>query len=396
MNALKRNHKINNKTNCFIAILLLFLTLQHPTTAEKKYIFKKGSRQAVEVDANDSRQSKTYRKTGRVIKRGMTRRPYRARVKTPSPTKSKRSTYSTSSRANQKKSYHYTDHVTVDKLNRTFYVFVPSSYSNSRSTPVLLVFHGLGMSAVNMTAITGFNGVASRNNFIVVYCQSVSKRWNDGMNNTKGVNDVKYVQAVLKKLSTRLNISQRRIYACGLSNGGYFCQLLASAMPDRIAGIAVVGSTVMRQALSKSGKPIPCLFFFGSEDPLINWSDGGKRDLGKYGKKLGFESIDPNFYKLARYGGWMSVEDLVSYWVSRNRCSNSPRTTMLPDKVKDDGMRVQLKSYGSAGNAVHVYKIIGGTHSWPGALLLPGVKAKSCQDISASEVIWDFFKRYAR
>ena len=321
------------------------------------------------------------------------------RIKT-DPRQSLKTPLPSGTKQKESRSYHYTDHVTVDNLKRSYYVFVPASYSRSQSTPVLLVFHGLKMSAASMTAVTGFNGVASRNNFIVVYCEAVNGKWNDGMNNASGVDDIKYVKSVLQSLSRKLNINQRRIYACGLSNGGYFCQMLASKMPDTIAGIAVVASTVMSQALTDAGssKAIPAVFFFGSEDPLLNWNDGKDRNLGKYAQKLGLDknSVDPNFFSLARYGGWMSVNDLVSYWVTRNRSPGSPYSTLLPDKNRDDGMRVKLDAYGSGNSSVHVYTIIGGTHSWPGALLLPGVKARSCQDISASEIIWEFFKRNGR
>lgn len=67
----------------------------------------------------------------------------------------------------------------------------------------------------------------------------------------------------------------------------------------------------------------------------------------------------------------------------------------MPDTNREDGMRVRRIEYGSRGNAVTVYKIEGGMHSWPGALTLPGSKIKSCQDINAGELIWKFFRLYA-
>ena len=170
-------------------------------------------------------------------------------------------------------------------------------------------------------------------------------------------------------------------------------------MPDQIAGVASVASTAMRQGLSDTGRrssrAIPAVFFLGTEDPLVNWADGKKRDLGRYGDKLGVSGIDPGFYAMARYGGWMSAEDVIKYWTARNGCTSNPRVSLMPDRDRSDGMRVERIEYGSRGNAVTVYKIIGGFHSWPGALPVPGSKVRSCQDIAAGELIWKFFREKA-
>ena len=385
-------------TSLFFLLFLFSFLHQTSAIAEKKYIFRPGSRQAIEIDT-DSAEYREYLRRQQMNTGARYRRMQRRQAS--SQAVPQRQTSSTNSKSRQKKkSYHYKQRVNVDGLNREVMVFVPASYSASQACPVLLVFHGLGMSASSMIGITGFNGMANKKGFVVIYCQSVGRKWNDGINNAKGVDDIKYVQAALKTVRERVNIDSRQIYACGLSNGGYFCQMLASALPDTIKGIAVVGSTVMSQGLSSpdSSKPVPAVFFFGSEDPLLNWGDDKVRGLGKnYGDKLGKNSIDPSFYKIARLGGWMSVGDTINYWVARNKCSNSPQTRMLPDLDRTDGMTVRLQAYGSRGNAVHVYTILGGEHSWPGALILPGTtKHRSCQDINSSEVIWDFFERYAR
>lgn len=358
--------------------------------AEKRYVFREGSRQAVEVDV-DAARSRPQASSRVYYRRPATKAVSSAGGGT---TPSARA----GSRADTtKRSYHYTDTVDVDGLNRKFYVFVPDTYSPSSAAPVMLVFHGLRMSAESMPAITGFNGIARRNNFVVVYCQSLGSKWNDGMNNSKGVDDVKYVEAVLKKLAQRVNMDNRHIFAVGLSNGGYFVQLLASRLDNRIAGIAVVASTAMSQALSDPGsaRAVPAVFFLGTEDALVNWSDGKNRSLGRYADKVGLEGIDPNFYKLARYGGWMSADDMIAYWTKRNRSTGSGQESLMPDTNREDGMRVRRIEYGSRGNAVTVYKIEGGMHSWPGALTLPGSKIKSCQDINAGELIWKFFRLYA-
>ncbi len=77
------------------------------------------------------------------------------------------------------------------------------------------------------------------------------------------MDDVGYVCKVIDKVANTVSIDKRRVYACGISNGGYFSQMLACAIPERIAAIGVVGSTIMQQAANgcHSNKPMPVMFF---------------------------------------------------------------------------------------------------------------------------------------
>ncbi|MCA9818931.1 MAG: hypothetical protein KC652_27765, partial [Cyanobacteria bacterium HKST-UBA01] len=115
--------------------------------AEKRYVFREGSRQAVEVDV-DAARSRPQASSRVYYRRPATKAVSSAGGGT---TPSARA----GSRADTaKRSYHYTDTVDVDGLNRKFYVFVPDTYSPSSAAPVMLVFHGLRMSAESMPAIT--------------------------------------------------------------------------------------------------------------------------------------------------------------------------------------------------------------------------------------------------
>lgn len=218
-------------------------------------------------------------------------------------------------------------------------------------------------------------------------------RWNE----SRAVDDVAYVQAVLTRLGTICNIDSRRVYAVGLSNGGFFCQLLACSLPSKIAAIAVVSATAMEQALQKSNgeRAIPCMFFLGTDDPLINWQDGKSKTLGKYAKRLGVSEIDPALLDIARYGGFYSAPDLIQFWTNHNKCQGSPSESYEPDKDPQDGMRVKKSVWGHRGNAVILYTIEGGGHTWPGCIFL-SKNQKCCQDIDTSEIIWKFFQGESR
>ncbi len=379
------------------SVLALFFVISGlSVSSQTKYIFKPGSRQAIAVPANQAtnpsgyqytKQGYSYSRTGGMsVRQGMSVGPAPNMVSQPTR---QQSVSKTSSRD-------FTDYVEVQGIKRSFTYHIPTTYNRSRATPVMLVFAGLKMHGTDMIGATGMNGVSNRNDFIVVYGEPVGGEWNDGMKN-RTVDDVGYVQAVLAKLAKTCNIDSHRVYAAGLSNGGFFCQLLACSIPNQIAAIAVVSSTGMEQALNKSSgdKAIPCVFFLGTEDPLINWGDGKGKSLGKYAKRLGLSEIDPALMELARYGGFYAVPDLMNFWTNHNHCQGSPSESYEPDKDPHDGMRVKKSVWGRRGNAVVLYTIEGGGHTWPGCIFL-SKNQKCCQDIDTSEIIWQFFRGESR
>lgn len=312
------------------------------------------------------------------------------------------STNSASSATQKGHTYHYVDQVNVDGITRQFQVHVPPGYDRSRSIPVVLIFHGLQMNSTMMMGMTGFNPVADRNNFVAVYGDGVNNRWYDGRTSSQsGADDIAYVRALLDKLAKTINVDQRRVYACGISNGGFFTQVLACSMPERIAAAGVVASAMMdgTQNLTQSSKPVPIAFFLGSDDPLLPWADGRTKDIGKLGEALGIGAIGSIDGSLARYGGLLSVPETINFWIGHNHAPATPQVSQEPDRDSRDGCRVKRETYGSSSNQVVLYTIEGGGHTWPGCpnlKAISGLSGNICQDIDASAALWDFFKVHSR
>jgi polyhydroxybutyrate depolymerase len=67
----------------------------------------------------------------------------------------------------------------------------------------------------------------------------------------------------------------------------------------------------------------------------------------------------------------------------------------LPDTA-DDETTVTRKSYrpGKEGAGVVLFVIEGGGHTWPGLEPPVGFIGKSTKDISANDLIWEFFQRH--
>ncbi len=309
----------------------------------------------------------------------------------------------TSSKTDRQKGYSYQDTVNVDGMNRTFQCHLPVGYKSLKNMPVVLVFHGLQLNGSLMMLISNFNPVSDRNGFVVVYGDGVGKAWDDGRG--RGIDDVAYVCKVLDKVASTVSVDKRRVYACGISNGGYFSQLLACAIPDKLAAIGVVGSTLTQQAASHchSSRSMPIMFFLGTNDPLIAWgsqsSGTAREELGELADMVGVSKIGGVESALARFGGLLPVPEVIDFWTTHNHCaSGNPYSTMEPDRDPKDGTRVRKESYGSSGSEVILYRIEGGGHTWPGGFpyASSGFAGRISQDINASETLWQFFKTHSR
>ncbi|CAN5541096.1 hypothetical protein BH11CYA1_BH11CYA1_15110 [soil metagenome] len=395
-------------TALLLAAFLLSVIISPPALCQTQYEWVPGSRQARAVPANQTRSSQQQLTPQQLYQQQMLyQQRYSQRAsQQPSQRASTQASQQTSSQRNQSgstaknKSYHFTDTVMVDGLQRHFQVHVPASYDRSKAMPVVLIFHGLQMNGTMMVGMTGFNPVSDHNNFIAVYGEGVNSRWSDGRTSS-GVDDVAYVVNLLDKLAKEVNIDRRRIYACGISNGGFFAQALACAIPDKIAAAGVVASTMMdrTQATMQGSKAVPIVFFLGTDDPLLPWADGRNKDIGKLGEALGLGALGSIDNGLARVGGLMNVPETIAFWTAHNNCSGSPQVTQEADRDPRDGTTVKRESYGSSSNQVLLYTIEGGGHTWPGCpnlSAISGLTGKICQDIDASTLMWEFFKTRSR
>lgn len=274
--------------------------------------------------------------------------------------------------------------ITVDGLNRTYLVRLPQNYSPDRSFPLVLAFHGGSGNARSMENLTGLTSLGERENFIVVYPEALDGFWSDRREprNLSGgqVNDVTFIDQLITTLQNTYNIDRARIYATGISNGGFMSQVLACDLSDRIAGIAPVASN-LPVSLSQdcpAKRPVPVMYILGTEDPIVPYDGGEVRGRGD------------------RRGQILSARESFNFWVRVNQINSTPRNVSFPDRV-NDGTRVELLSAKDNNHAVGLVTILGGGHTWAGGLqYLPvGIIGITSQEINASQTIWRFFSNYS-
>jgi polyhydroxybutyrate depolymerase len=268
----------------------------------------------------------------------------------------------------------------VGGRTRSYLLHVPPRLP-SGPRPLVLVFHG-GASNANATVrLTGLSDKADAEGFLVAYPSGTGRlplvlTWNAGAccgyAVDEHVDDVAFVLALLDDITTVTRIDQGAIFATGISNGGQMAYRLAAERPDRIAAIAPVAGS-LEVPLGYLPHPVSVLHFHGTDDDHLPFDGGrGRRSIAGV--------------------SFSSVAHTIGSWVAADHCRPTPDVTPLPDRV-DDGTTVERREYPRCqeGAAVVLYVIQGGGHTWPGRPALAGLLGVTTREISATDLMWDFF-----
>jgi polyhydroxybutyrate depolymerase len=270
---------------------------------------------------------------------------------------------------------------------REFHVHIPASYDGTKPVPLVIVLHGGGGVAEQVEKLTKFSGLADREGFIAAYPQGFNHQWNDGREAAQGragrmkIDDAGFMLKMIKEIKTRYRVNPNRIYACGISNGGFMAMRLACELSDSLAAVAVVCAG-MTPYLARNRRPasmISILIMNGTDDPLVPYN-GGYVSIGRL-----------------KRGQVLSTEDTVKFWRGYNGCMSAPFISGInPDTT--DGTEIEKYDYNCPATEVVLYKVLGGGHTWPcGMQYLPeGMIGKTSRDINATEAIWGFFKKHKK
>ena len=280
-----------------------------------------------------------------------------------------------------------TINITFDGVARNFIVYLPSGYNNSGKTPLIFAIHGGSGTPEGMINLANFKTIADRDKVVLVYPEGVQKNWNDGRPtapNQLGINDVGFFNQMCDYMINNYSVDAKKIYATGISNGGFMSTRLGCELSNRIAAIAVNAATIEATTIApncKPNRPVPALYIHGTTDPLVPFLGGQITAGGTAG------------------GTILSHFQAIDKWVTINGCNPTPTVTDLPD-IANDGTTIKQRVYsgGANGSEVVSYVVLNGGHTWPQGYqyLNEAIIGKTSQDMNACEVIWTFFKRFSR
>jgi polyhydroxybutyrate depolymerase len=264
---------------------------------------------------------------------------------------------------------------------RTYSLHVPAKARDH--LPLVIVLHGGFGDAQRTEQRYGFDELADREGFAVVYPDGLQHHWNDGRadNGATSVDDVAFIRALIDELVAHAGIDPARVFVTGMSNGGIMTYRLGCELADKIRAIAPVSGTLAASLAPTChpARPLPVLAIHGTDDPLVPYGGGtvGLKTMRARGEVIGAEAA-------------------VELFARGDGCTGAPTRTHVPDRDPSDGTTVDRIAYACpAGMTVELLAIAGGGHTWPGSTHAGRMGARfvgaTSRELSATERIWQFF-----
>ena len=248
--------------------------------------------------------------------------------------------------------------ITFAGIARTYVVFRPPSLDPKQPVPLVIAFHGYTVDAKWMEETTHFDALAENAGFVVVYPQGTGNSFNAGSccgNNTN--DDAGFTKALIDKLVGTAHIDTKRVFATGMSNGGFMVQRLGCELSDRITAVASVSGSLLVESCTPS-RAISVLEIHGTDDQTVPYQGGLIR---------GALPVPSN----------MSV---MKRWAGLDGCSATPA-------MSQSGITTTYTwTHCRDGSSVVLDAVAGGSHSWFGPEAMPGSP-------DATQVAWTFFSQ---
>jgi polyhydroxybutyrate depolymerase len=273
----------------------------------------------------------------------------------------------------------------VGGFKRTYRTYVPKALP--AGSPLVLVMHGSGQNGAQIRLETGygFERLADEKGFAVTYPDSLSFDWNDCSKigdfsvNGREVDDVAFLNALADKLITEINVDRSRIFATGVSAGGFMSIRMALEAPSTFRAVAAVAANVPAPENFKckpQGQGPSVMIMNGTKDPLVPFAGGEVNLLGL-------------FYK---GGNVLSSRASAQYFADRNQIAGKPVTN---EAVVADDIKVERMLWRNDANLeVELVAVHGGGHGLPQpGYRRPRLLGPSPMAPDGPAIIWEFFAR---
>ena len=176
---------------------------------------------------------------------------------------------------------------------------------------------------------------------------------------------------MLDQLTSKFSVDASRVYAVGLSEGGFMSLRLGCALGDRIAAIAAVGAAMPKTMICLPSRSVPLVMINGTADPVVRYGGGTEENL-----------------RLTT----LSVEDTAKAWAKINRCAEKPEHSTLP--TAKGGTEVKVQTYNGCQQDAQIvsYSLKGAGNTWPGGMQYEAEKqvGKTAEDFNANATMWSF------
>ncbi len=169
-------------------------------------------------------------------------------------------------------------------LPRTYQVHVPAGLDHPAG--LVLNLHGAGQTGAEQAAVTNYNAVADAHGFVVAYPDGIDLSWADGRGasvpDRQGVDDVGFLSALADRLVREYGIDPGRVFATGMSAGGFMATRLGCQRADLFAAIVPVAGSLGVAYPCAPTQPVSVMEIHGTADPVVPFTGGTMLGRGGY------------------------------------------------------------------------------------------------------------------
>ncbi len=286
-------------------------------------------------------------------------------------------------------------------------VHVPASYKPGTPVPVVVNIHGCAQTAELQQAGTQFDEIAQREGFIVVYPDFIDQdshplvcwRFYLPTEWTRGQGDAAGVVGLTRMVMERWSVDPERVYVMGGSSGAFLTSILGAAYPDLYAAMAnLAGGPYASTFLDAANPLIPALANPALQAQLAHLAMGPRARVVPLLEIHG--DADTTIYPVNGANAvqqWLMTNNLAASGARSGPFPLAPSETKAYDQGKDFPYEVDDYRDPEGCLVVRHIRIQGLQHLYPGGSDDPDLPAFiEPRAMSASEAVWDFFKRYRK
>ncbi|AKU99243.1 putative secreted protein [Labilithrix luteola] len=195
--------------------------------------------------------------------------------------------------------------ISVGGSNRTYQLYVPSTFDGKKTYPLIFAFHGDGGDGTGLRKSFKIEA-ETKEGAIIVYPDGLNKTWD--CDTTAGLaRDTAFIDAVVAELTKNACADAARVYATGFSRGAYFVNQMVCRSKSTWRAIAthsgggpwgIEGTEYDAQGQLKcNAKQLAALQVQGLADTTVPPSEGQKaRDFWRAadGCQSATEAYDPS------------------------------------------------------------------------------------------------------
>jgi polyhydroxybutyrate depolymerase len=238
---------------------------------------------------------------------------------------------------------------------------------------LLIVLHGGGRTAENISNQTYFTDIAKSNDLLVVFPNAIERIWEDGRKGFESTKDIDFINKIADKYK---KLGVKKTMVVGVSSGGILALRMACENVSEINYFGSIAASLPEGIKCNNNIGNNVIMINGTDDNFVRWEGG---EIQRYNKKT--------------EGRIFSVEESLRLLGLNNKCVLGKVSSL--DVNFSDKSYIEKQQFKCKTGSLLLFKVEGGGHSIPGGkerATLSNPIGNTNRDISAEKEIVEFLK----